>query len=158
MKCPKCNYENIKGAKVCGKCKTPLKGSKKSCPRCAFKNDIEDKKCQKCGYSFEKHSSIIFNFFISGIIVLILYSLLLLDKKDIVQQITFIFKIIAILTVIFIVFHTLYFSKKNSLNLNKDLYTNARIKKMEIFSKILLFILAIMLLCLSVYVYFKYIK
>ena len=158
MKCPKCNYDNLKGAKVCGKCKTPLKSEKKACPRCAFKNDIEDKKCQKCGYSFEKHTSIAFNLFISGIIVIILYSLILLDKKDLVKQITFIFKVIAVLTILFIIFHTFYFSKKNSLNLNKDLYTNERIKKLEIFSKILLFILVIMLLCLSVYAFIKYLR
>lgn len=158
MKCPKCNYENITGAKVCGKCKTPLKNNKKACPRCAFKNDIEDKKCQKCGYSFEKSSNILLNFFISGVIVVILYGLLLLDKENIVERITFIFKIIAVLTVIFIIFNIFYFSKKNSVNLNKDLYTNAKIKKLEIFSKILLFLLVIMLLCLSAYIFFKYLR
>ena len=158
MKCPKCNYENITGAKVCGKCKTPLKNNKKACPRCAFKNDIEDKKCQKCGYSFEKSSNILLNFFISGVIVVILYGLLLLDKENIVEKITFIFKIIAVLTVIFIIFNIFYFSKKNSVNLNKDLYTNAKIKKLEIFSKILLFLLVIMLLCLSAYIFFKYLR
>ena len=158
MKCPKCNYENITGAKVCGKCKTPLKNNKKACPRCAFKNDLEDKKCQKCGYSFEKSSNILLNFFISGVIVVILYGLLLLDKENIVERITFIFKIIAVLTVIFIIFNIFYFSKKNSVNLNKDLYTNAKIKKLEIFSKILLFLLVIMLLCLSAYIFFKYLR
>ena len=158
MKCPKCDYDNIAGAKVCGKCRTPLKSLKKSCPRCAFKNDIEDKKCQKCGLSFEKKNNIAFNFFLSGIIVIILYSLLLLDKKDIVEQITFIFKIIAIITVIYIIFNIFYFSKKNSLNMNKDLYTNEKIKKLEIFSKMLLILLVIMLLCISVFAYFKYLR
>ena len=132
MKCPKCNYNNISGAKVCGKCRTPLKKSKKSCPKCAFKNDIEDKKCQKCGYEFDKHNNIALNFFISGIIVIVLYGLMLIDKKNIVDQITFIFKIVAILTILFIIGNTFYFSKKNSININKELYTNERIKKLEI--------------------------
>ena len=158
MKCPKCNYNNLVGAKVCGKCKTSLKNYKKSCPRCAFKNDLEDKKCQKCGYSFEKKSNVAFNFFISGIIVITLYSLLLLNKNDLVEQITFIFKVIAVLTIIFIIFNTLYFSKKNSVNMNKDLYTNERIKKLEIFSKLLLLLLASMLLLISIYVFYKYLR
>ena len=158
MKCPKCNYNNLKGAKVCGKCKTPLKSTKKSCPRCAFKSDIEDKKCQKCGYSFDKHTNIAFNFFISGIIVIILYGLILLDKQDLVEQITFIFKIVAVLTIIYIIINIFHFSKKNEININKDLYTNERIKKLEIFSKFLLILLVIMLLCLSIYVFYKYLR
>ena len=158
MKCPKCNYNNLEGAKVCGKCRTPFKNIKKACPRCAFKNDIEDKKCQKCGYSFEQKNSIAFNFFVSGIIVIILYSLFLLNKEDLVEQITFVFKVIAILTILFIIFNTLYFSKKNTVNMKKDLYTNARIKRLEIFSKILLLLLAIMLLFISVYAFYKYLR
>ena len=158
MKCPKCNYNNINGAKVCGKCKTPLKSTKKSCPKCAFKNDLEDKRCQKCGYSFEKSSNIALNFFISIIIVIILYSLLLLDQKDLVKNITFAFKIVAVLTIIFIIFNIFHFSKKNSININKDLYTNERIKRLEIFSKILLLLLVIMLLCISAYAYFKFLR
>ena len=143
---------------MCGKCKTPLKSNKRSCPKCAFKNDLEDNKCQKCGYRFEKKGSIIFNLFISLLIVIILYSLILLDKEKIVSNITFIFKIVAILLVVIIIFNTLYFSKKNAIKINKDLYTNPKIKKLEIFSKILLILSLFMLLCLGIYVYTKYVK
>ncbi len=158
MKCPKCGYENLKGVSKCGKCKRKLKIEKKSCPRCAFKNDIEDKKCQKCGLVFDRKPNIYLNLFISLIIVIILYSLILLNKKSLVSQIEFIFKVIAVLTIIYIFINTISFGKKNKVNINNELYTNRYIKKLEITSKLILLILGIMLLCIGGYLYFKYIR
>ena len=158
MKCPHCGYDNLKGVEKCGKCKKKLKPTKKSCPRCAFKNDIEDKKCQKCGYSFDKKPNILLNSFISLIIVIILYSLLIFKKEDLVNQIEYIFKIIAILTIIYIFISTLEFSNRNKKKLNDGLFISPAAKKIEIISKLMLLILGIMLLCISGYLYFKYIR
>ncbi len=158
MKCPKCNYNNFDGAKTCGKCNRPLKSNKQACPKCAFKNDIEDKRCQKCGYVFGQSSNIAFNFFIAIIIVMVLYSLILLNKKDVVKQITFIFKIVAIVTILFIGINTLYFSKKNTVEMKNDLYTNERIKRLEIISKLALVLMVIALLIFSIYMYFNYVR
>ena len=158
MICPKCGYDNIKGVERCGKCKTKLKSVKKSCPKCAFKNDVEDKKCQKCGYVFGKKNNILLNLFISLLLVIILYSLILLKQKNLVAQIELIFKIIAVLTIIYIFISTINFSNKNKIKLNDELYTNQQIKKLEITSKLILLILGIMLLCIGGYLYFKYIR
>ena len=158
MKCPHCGYDNIKGVTKCGKCKKKLKPVKKSCPRCAFKNDIEDKKCQKCGYSFDKKPSILLNIFISLIIVVILYSLLILKKENLVSKIEYIFKIVAVLTIIYIFISTLEFSNKNKQKLNDGLFVSPQAKKIAILSRLMLLILGIMILCISGYLYFKYIR
>ncbi len=158
MKCPHCGYENHKGVQKCGKCKKKLKSIKKSCPRCAFKNDIEDKKCQKCGYNFDKKTSIFLNIFISLIIVIILYSLLILRKENLVNKIEYIFKIIAVLAIIYIFISTLEFSNKNKQKLNDGLFVSPQARKIAIMSKLMLLILGIMLLCISGYLYFKYIR
>jgi hypothetical protein len=158
MKCPHCGYDNLKGVEKCGKCKKKLKPTKKSCPRCAFKNDIEDKKCQKCGYSFDKKPNIFLNAFISLIIVIILYSLLIFKKEDLISKVEYIFKIIAILTIAYIFISTLEFSNRNKKKLNDGLFISPEAKKIEIISKLMLLILGIMLLCISTYLYFKYIR
>lgn len=160
MKCSKCGYDNLKGVKYCGKCKTKLDTGKKSCPRCAYRNDSENHKCIKCGFIFDKNNkkTIIFNFFISFIIVLLMFTLLLLEKDTLVSQMQFVFKIIALLVVIYIFFSTISFSKKNEIKLKDDVYSNAYIKRLEIISKILLILLIIVLLCLSIYLYFKYVR
>ena len=158
MKCPKCGYDNLKGSTHCGKCRTKLKTNKKSCPRCAYKNNSNTKKCLKCGYNLEKKDSLLLNLFISIIIVALLFALILYNKKTLVSQIELVFKIIAILSIIYIFIATISFSHKNKQELKDELYSNPKIKKLEITSKLILLILGIMLLCISGYLYFKYIR
>ena len=158
MKCPKCGYNNLKGATECGKCRNKLKADIISCPRCAYKNDSKTKKCIKCGYNLDKKESIFLNIFISIMIVGILSVLIFLNKKSLVSQIELIFKIIAVLSIIYIFVATLSFSHKNKQELKDELYTNPRIKRLEITSKLLLLIVGIMVLCICGYLYFKYIR
>jgi tetratricopeptide (TPR) repeat protein len=50
MKCPKCGYENRKGAAFCGEC-GQLLIAEKTCPQCGHANPQGNKFCDKCGHS-----------------------------------------------------------------------------------------------------------
>jgi tetratricopeptide (TPR) repeat protein len=50
MKCPKCGYENRKGAGFCGECGQSFI-NEKTCPQCGHANPQNNKFCDKCGYS-----------------------------------------------------------------------------------------------------------
>jgi class 3 adenylate cyclase/tetratricopeptide (TPR) repeat protein len=51
MKCPKCQFDNLKGAKFCNECGNKLE---LACPECGKVNPFGSKFCNQCGYDLRK--------------------------------------------------------------------------------------------------------
>ena len=49
MKCPKCQFENVDGAKFCNECGSKLEIA---CPECNKTNPPGSKFCNECGHNF----------------------------------------------------------------------------------------------------------
>ena len=50
MQCPKCKFQNIDGARFCGKCGSKLENI---CPNCKYKNPINYEYCSECGQTLK---------------------------------------------------------------------------------------------------------
>ena len=48
MQCPKCQFENVDGAKFCNECGCRLETS---CPECSKNNPPGSKFCNECGHN-----------------------------------------------------------------------------------------------------------
>ncbi len=104
VKCPKCKFENIAGAKKCAKCRTKLDDGKKSCPKCAKINSDNVKRCVSCGFNFTKRRrTLLENAIVSVVIVVLLICLVtfgdnvLLEKYNIAIKAIFGFLIFVII-------------------------------------------------------------
>ena len=51
MKCPKCQFDNIEGAKFCNECGVKLETA---CPTCGRTNPPGSKFCNGCGHNLRK--------------------------------------------------------------------------------------------------------
>ena len=51
MKCPKCQFDNMEGAKFCNECGNKLE---LVCPECGKMNPFGSKFCNDCGYDLRK--------------------------------------------------------------------------------------------------------
>ncbi len=54
MKCPKCQFDNLEGAKFCNECGNKLE---LVCPECGKVNPLGSKFCNECGYDLRKPKS-----------------------------------------------------------------------------------------------------
>ena len=143
VKCGKCGFENILGAKKCSKCHSQLAHTRKGCPRCAKVNSIDAKKCVKCGYSFEKkNNNILKNLIVSVVIVLILFLFLKYDSS-LSKDISIGFKIAAGFIIFGILSSTFNYASSEVVKFQaeEEITTNtAKIKRMKLFSSLMVII------------------
>ncbi|MBQ8193696.1 MAG: zinc ribbon domain-containing protein [Bacilli bacterium] len=138
VKCTRCNTMNVKGAKVCVKCKKDLNNKTKTCPKCAKYNDINSKRCVSCGYKFGKKHVLLKSFILSLIVVLILFIATYIKGETLRYDIGV--RIICWAVIVSIILSTLNHNSKDQVDLNADEKTQKSFRRMEFLGKLFIFL------------------
>ncbi len=158
IKCPKCGFENVKGTRKCIKCKAEIRLTK-SCPKCAKRNKLDAIKCVNCGYNFNKKSNLknlIFNLIISLILIVILSLLVYFEHKGVVNNISNIFKIVAVLFIFLLLYRTVNYGSKdiNKFSAEEEILDDSKFVLLRKISNIAIVIGTIGVTAFLIYYYF----
>ena len=157
IKCPYCDYENVKHAKKCKKCNGLLDSTVKTCPKCAKRNSVDTKKCINCGFKFNKKDiSLWVNLGITLILIVSSIILILLNQEAIVNEINSGMKVIAFLLIVYIFFNTLTYGKKDIAPLPGD--ESVEYRKHYKFIRIrtiILFVITILVIAAIIYTLYR---
>ena len=156
VKCSKCGFENIKGTKVCIKCKTPL-AKTKSCPKCAKRNKIDAVRCDKCGYKFNrKKKSIWFNLIISTLLVIVLALMVYYEHSGAVNNISNVLKILAALFIFSLLYGTINYGKSDIIKFSaeEEMMDNEKFALLKKISNIAIIVGTVLVVGFLIYYYF----